>query len=149
MLYRIHHDISHFVCPLQLTATHCNALQHLVTPRSTLKHPATQTPRDTAARCSALQPTATYCNTLQHTATEIPPSRHISPFPYVLLLLRQLSLQQIKSSFDAVSLEHFAGSRRGKRRHNFRGRAVLLAQSPWCSQYLGSMLQRVAACCSV
>ena len=52
---------------LQLTAAHCNTLQHtadvqrIATNRYTLRHSVTH--------CNSLQHTAAHCNTLQHTAT--------------------------------------------------------------------------------
>ena len=50
--YLCHHN----ACILQLTATHCNILQHSTGERS-----------HTATHCNTLQHTATHCNTLQHT----------------------------------------------------------------------------------
>jgi len=47
---------------LQLSATHCNTLQHTATHCNTLQH--------TATLCNTLQHSATYRNTLQHTTTQ-------------------------------------------------------------------------------
>jgi len=80
----------------QVTATHCNTVQHSAThcnmwaivceihlcglsgDCNTLQHTATHcnTPQHTATHCNTLQHTATHCNALQHTATHCNTLQH-------------------------------------------------------------------------
>jgi len=54
---------------VELTATHCNTLQHTATHCNTLQHTHSKRGDNPAFLHGTLQHTAIHCNTLQHTAT--------------------------------------------------------------------------------
>ena len=73
------HTCAGDVYSAELTATHCNTLQHTATHCNTLQHTATHCNTHVQAmftQQNSLPNTATHCNTLQHTATNCNTLQH-------------------------------------------------------------------------
>ena len=94
----------------EITAAHCNTLQHTAThdtlsyihydDTATLQHTATHysTLQHTATHCNTLQHTATHCNTLQHTVTHYRTLQHTATHCNTLHHIHTLHLTVAYSS---------------------------------------------------
>jgi len=95
---------------LQITATHCNTLQHTGTHGNT-RHTATHgnTRQHTATHCNTRQHTTTHCNTQQHTATHGNTLQHTATPCNMLLHFRRLTLVSLQhNTSHCNTLQHTA-----------------------------------------